>query len=830
MKPPLPGNEQRRLEVLWEYGMLDTPAEAEFDTLTQLAAQICQVPIALISLVDEHRQWFKARVGTSLTQTDREISFCAHAILTPELTVVRDATTDPRFAANPLVTGEPGIRFYAGMPLITSDGLALGTLCVLDHHPRDLLEDQKVALRLIAELVLRRLDAHRHLQQASHATRQTAQLARTTAELETEIQRRRRAEEEIRRYADIVLSIQVGILVWRLEDAQRPESLLLVAANPAATRTTGLPADTLIGRTLLEIFPRVAGLDLAHRLAEVTRTGTSADLGCFTYEDERIPKRDFSIRAFPLPGNCVGVALDNVTSQRLAEQAQIESQARKAAILDSAPDAIVTLDHEGRVYEWNLAAERMFGHRRAAVLGKPLATLVFSPASARRFQESIDLCVRTGDGAMLGRRTELVGRRSDATEFPVELSLTRVHRQGAPIFTGFLHDLTERKRFEDTLRHAQKMETVGQLAGGVAHDFNNLLTVIQGHASILLANKSANTPEVLSLQQIANSAERAAHLTRQLLAFSRKQVLQPVRLDVNQLIHRLSARIRRSVGEKVELRLDTQAEPSLILADPVMLEQVLLNLAVNSRDAMPDGGQFRIRTAQVNIDTATAVLTPDASPGRYIQIIVSDTGTGIPSPHLARVFEPFFTTKEVGKGSGLGLATVYGIVKQHHGWISVSSELDHGTTFQIHLPTALDQRVALPTSPAATPAPRGQPTVLVVEDEPALRALVLDLLSHDGYRVLEACSGPVALDLWQQHRSEIDLLFTDIAMPEGINGRELATRLLADKPTLQVLYTSGYSAEIVGDNFVLEEGVNFLQKPYNPSQLTEAIRASLARA
>jgi PAS domain S-box-containing protein len=957
MKPSLPGNEKRRLEVLWDYEILDTPPEAEFDTLTQLAAQICQVPTAMISLVDEDRQWFKARVGTSLTETAREISFCGHAILNAELMVVPDATQDPRFTDNPIVTGEPGIRFYAGMPLVTSEGYALGTLCVVDYQPRQLREDQREAMRLIAEVVLRRLNAHHHLREASRSTQQTAQLARTSAELETEVHRRRRAEEEIRRYADIVRNIHIGLLVWELAEPDNPASLRLVAANPAASRTTGLVVDSLTGKTILEIFPRLRDTDIPAYYAEVIRTGKAKDLGCLTYEDERIPRRDFSVRAFALPNNCVGVAFDNVTDQRLAEQAQIEAQARKAAILDSAPDAIVTIDHEGMVFEWNAAAERIFGQRRAVVLGKPLANMVFNAASAQRFQSALDLCVRTGEGSLLGRRLELTGKRPDGTEFPTELSVTRVPREGVPIFTGFLRDITERKRFEEALRasqslysslveslpqnvfrkdtnsrltfangrfcntmgkrledligrtdeeffseevagqlrredrlvlesgetheatikltlprvglrhvqmvrspiynaagslvgiqgmfwdvtervqlesqlrQAQKMETVGQLAGGVAHDFNNLLTVIQGHAEILRALQSADSKESASLQQIATATERAAHLTRQLLTFSRKQMLQPVVLDPNKLIHRLGDMIQRTVGESIAIHLSTAKELPAVEVDPVMLEQVLLNLAVNSRDAMPNGGRLVVSTEQVEIDEATVATQPDASPGRYLLLKVGDTGSGIPPEHLPHIFEPFFTTKEVGKGTGLGLATVYGIIKQHGGWITVVSELKRGTVFEIYLPAASGKPQHEPTPPApAVPSQGGNETVLVVEDEPALRELVRNILEFTGYTVLEAPSGRAALNVWQEHREKVDLLLTDVVMPDGVNGRELALRLQGDKPTLKVLYTSGYGTDIVGVDFALREGVNFLQKPYNPKGLADAVRACLDSA
>jgi two-component system, cell cycle sensor histidine kinase and response regulator CckA len=393
---------------------------------------------------------------------------------------------------------------------------------------------------------------------------------------------------------------------------------------------------------------------------------------------------------------------------------------------------------------------------------------------------------------------------------------------------GMLWDITDRVQLEAHLRQAQKMETVGQLAGGVAHDFNNLLTVIQGHASILLAADRAKPTEIASLRQIVAAAERAAYLTRQLLAFSRKQMLQPVLLDVNQLVQQLTDLLRRTVGENILVHFEPHPDLPPIQADPVMIEQVLLNLAVNSRDAMPKGGRLDIRTQLAQIDETLANSQPEASPGRYVQIVVSDTGTGIDPEHLAHIFEPFFTTKEVGKGTGLGLATVYGIVKQHHGWITVASEPGQGTRFQIHLPAAVGSPGPAPAPAAPAPPTRGGPeTILVVEDEPALRTLVRHILEFSGYTVLEAATGRAALSIWREHRARIDLLLTDMIMPDGINGRELALQLQADRPALRVLYTSGYGTDIVGVNFVLQEGVNFLQKPFNPRVLAEAVRSCL---
>jgi CheY-like chemotaxis protein len=286
--------------------------------------------------------------------------------------------------------------------------------------------------------------------------------------------------------------------------------------------------------------------------------------------------------------------------------------------------------------------------------------------------------------------------------------------------------------------------------------------------------------------------------------------------------------LRRTVGESVSFHFHGENGLPPVQADPVMLEQVLLNLAVNARDAMPQGGQFLVSTDLTVVDEALAAGNADATPGRYVVITVTDTGTGISPDHLPHIFEPFFTTKEVGKGTGLGLATVYGIIKQHRGWINVRSEPGRGTVFQIYLPSATGRPTASSeTSGAPTPPPSGHETVLVVEDEAALRDLVRSILELNGYTVLEAPSGPTALKIWEKHRNQIQLLLTDMVMPDGVNGRELALRLQGEKPGLRVLYTSGYGTEIVGVDFVIEEGVNFLQKPYNPRRLAEAVRACL---
>ena len=370
------------------------------------------------------------------------------------------------------------------------------------------------------------------------------------------------------------------------------------------------------------------------------------------------------------------------------------------------------------------------------------------------------------------------------------------------------------------------MDSIGQLAGGIAHDFNNLLTVIQGHASLLLSTLKKNDESSESLQEISVAAERSSNLTRQLLTFSRRQVIQRQMLDLKEVVDEIAKMLRRILGEDIVLTVETCAESRPINADRGMMEQILLNLAINSRDAMPRGGELVISTKIVQINEAYARQNSDAYLGEFVCLDVSDTGSGIPPENLVHIFEPFFTTKEIGKGTGLGLATVYGIVKQHEGWIEVSSELDKGTRFKIFFPGSTEVS-QLPGKSSEEKAPRGDETILLVEDEGPLRQLVQFLLERQGYHVLEADSGVSALKVWEKNKDTIKLLLTDLVMPLGMTGHELSFRLLAENPDLKVIYTSGYSADTVGKDFVLRDGLNFLQKPYHPDKLARTVRDCL---
>jgi two-component system cell cycle sensor histidine kinase/response regulator CckA len=400
---------------------------------------------------------------------------------------------------------------------------------------------------------------------------------------------------------------------------------------------------------------------------------------------------------------------------------------------------------------------------------------------------------------------------------------------GAPLyFLVYLRDVTERKLLEEQLRQAQKMEAVGQLAGGVAHDFNNLLTAIIGNAELLLREIAPDDTRRLDVLEINRAALRAAGLTRQLLAFSRKQVLQPRIVDLNAVVSDLTAMLRRIIGEHVELRLQLQPGLGRVLADPGQLEQVITNLAVNARDAMPSGGTLTIRTADVDA-TQVPPRTPEPTPmlGPLVELSVTDDGVGMDERTQSRLFEPFFTTKELGRGTGLGLATVYGIVRQSGGHIRVSSRLHHGSTFTVYLPRAAGRAEDAAESPGWTEQPGGAGTVLVVEDEETVRRLACRVLRTKGYRVIEAEDPAAALRLMREHEGPIHLLVTDIVMP-GMTGPALVERLIADRPELKVLYITGYAEEAIERQGTLPAGGALLEKPFTARQLADRVRAALS--
>jgi signal transduction histidine kinase/ActR/RegA family two-component response regulator len=442
--------------------------------------------------------------------------------------------------------------------------------------------------------------------------------------------------------------------------------------------------------------------------------------------------------------------------------------------------------------------------------------------------EERDILTRIARGENV-ENFETVRIRKDKKQIHISATISPVKDSSGKIVgaSKIARDITTRRKLEEQLRQAQKMEGIGQLAGGVAHDFNNILAVIQMQSDLLKGSGGLSAEQSEFADEISVTVQRAAALTRQLLLFSRREVFQPRDVDLNESVANTTKMLKRILGENVQIQIKLSSQPMFIHADASMMDQILLNLVVNARDAMPNGGQLIIETSGVEFDEFAVTQSPQARVGSFVRLNVSDSGCGIPPEILPKIFEPFFTTKDVGKGTGLGLATVFGIVQQHQGWINVYSEVNHGTTFRVYLPR-LGKNGSAKTSPLAlTTTSGGNETILLVEDDPSLRASVRKALSQLGYRILEAPTGVKALEVWKENRSEIRLLLTDLVMPDKMTGKDLAQRILQENPKLKVIYMSGYSAEVVGKDFPLKEGVNFLTKPFQASKLAQTIRDSL---
>ena len=516
----------------------------------------------------------------------------------------------------------------------------------------------------------------------------------------------------------------------------------------------------------------------------------------------------------------IGVIVDITERKRAEEQMNLQFSA-----LTAAANTIVITDRDGKI-EWvNPAFTKLTGYSADEAIGRT-PRILKSGRHPPEFYSNMWQTILAGNVW----HGELVNKRKDGNSYTEDMTITPVRGADGQIahFVSIRQDITERRLLEDQLRQTQKMEAIGQLASGVAHDFNNILAIIQLQAGLLKAEQSLSPEQLDFAGEIEKSAQRAADLTRQLLLFSRKQALQPRDLDLNEVVTSITKMLRRVLGEDVQMQFKFSPQPLLVHADAGMVDQILMNLTINARDAMPKGGTLTIRTDPVTINDAYVQSHPQARLGAFVCLRVTDTGCGMDAATMGRIFEPFFTTKEVGKGTGLGLATVYGIVKQHEGWIEVSSEVGKGSAFNVFLPaTSAPVTASAPISPLTAAVRGGQETILVVEDEPVLRDMAHLILQDCGYHVLEADSGAEALRVWERNSDAIDLVLTDMVMPGGVSGRDLATRLLANHPELKVIFTSGYNIEEANTDFFRRRGAVFLRKPYTRVDLAKVVRESL---
>ena len=1062
-------SEAARLAALRQYEILDTPAEASFDAFTRLAAQICDTPMAAISLIDRDRQWFKSRLSVEASETPRDIAFCDRTIRGDGPFVVHDAANDPAFRDNPLVTEAPHIRFYAGVPLVSHDGLPIGALCVMDEKPRALGPAETEALADLGRQVMATLElslARRRLESVLHrasggfftldpefrftfANAGAAKLLGVAADTlpgasfwtACRVDDKGRLGEGLVRAArngvanrfeayhapsecwlDVSMDPSPEGLTVRIDDitARRREELLQRASNRvlrlialggslptilrAAARSIGdispglrasimtvegagtmktaaapyLPPAFVAALDGLSVGPasgccgtaafrreltvaadidtsllwagRLREAALAHGLRacwsmpvtthndgsvvatfavyrDEPRGPSEADLAVLTHfaklaaigiehvrreealrESERrmiqlaenvdevfwistpdgrslayinpayekisgrrcedlyrnprelidaihpedrlkinlAPRRfpdgsfaneyrlirpDGNVRwiqdrRFPVRGRngettqTVGIAKD-VTDAKFTEARLRESEARFRIVAMTTADVVWDWNLVDDTISWNDGLKQRFGHEVP-----PNA-----PASSWKDFIHPDDCKRVIDGIH-----SVIDGTTDEWQDEYRFlhsngAWTTVTDRGHVIrdaggkavrMVGAMVDVTERRLLEEQLRQAQRLDAVGKLTGGVAHDFNNILMVIAANVEAL-QEEPLDRSVAERLERIGGATQRAASLTRQLLAFSRKQTLRPQLTDLNELIGDTSTLLHRTLGGEIDI--ETRLAPALggTSIDRSQFESALVNLCVNARDAMPGGGRLTIETANVTFAEGDG---SEIAPGDYVMVAVSDNGSGMPADVVARAFDPFFTTKDVGKGSGLGLSMVYGFVRQSKGHVDIKSQLGWGTTVRIYLPL-VDGEVERAAAAPAVAAPRGKERILIVEDNDEVRGHVETMLSGLGYEVASAASGREALGLLDQ-AGEIDLMFTDVVMPGGMNGRDVADAARRARPNLKVLFTSGYAEGALQNDGRLAKGVLLLAKPYRKRDLAEKVREALS--
>ncbi len=910
---PIPSDEATRLASLQSYEVLHSPAETEFDDLVNIAARVCGVPIALISLVDGDQQWCKACSGQDSTEIPRAQSFCAHAILQPKgVTHVPDATKDRRFADNPLVTSTPGIRFYAGAPLVTPDGQALGTLCVLDHEPRSLTPEQQETLRVLARQVMNQLELRRALRvlgdnQESYRllfqanplpywvydrkTRRFLNVNNTAIEsygysreeflamtamdirpledvpafLEATastlgnfrrsgIWRHRRKDGTVfpvvvfaheltfeGRPAILVLSLDISVREAALESLRKSEQRFRTLAESAPI---GIFECDLQGRSVYQnsAWSAISGRPVKETLGEgwsacvhpddrdrITtewqrRIGSTAQWT----DQHRLVRPDGSIRWVRMlvaPQRDSDDSLNGYVGTVEDITDRITAEERFRLLAKATSDALWDWDLATDLVWWSDGIEVLFGFKPSEL--EPTSeswTKRIHPDDRERVVSGLDKVI-AGGGELWTDEYRFLRKDGSHAIVKDRAHVIRDPKGRAVRLVGGLSDLTEQKKLETQYLRAQRMESIGTLAGGIAHDLNNVLAPIL-MAIELLKQQAQNEGHLKLLNTIETSTRRGADLVRQVLSFARGMEGQRIALRLEPLIKEMSKIAAETFPRSIEIETALSKELWPIIGDPTQLHQVLLNLTVNARDAMPQGGVLTLGAKNVVIDEQYARTSGLAQPGQHVMLTISDTGVGIPSELVPRIFEPFFTTKKVGEGTGLGLSTVHAIIKSHGGFVTVSSEHGKGTTFTVHLPADPSLR-SVSNHPFIVNIPRGNgELILVVDDEPAIRTVTQQTLEAFGYRVLTAGDGAEAVAVYARQSSDIALVLTDMVMPV-MDGPTTIAALTRINPHVRVIAASGFNAGGRVAKAVNVGVKHFLPKPYNADTLLKLIRSVL---
>lgn len=953
----LPPGEEGRVAGLLRYNILGEPAEAEFNDLTLLATRLCNTPIALITLMDSDRQWFRSPGGMEIGEIPRDAAFCTHALLAPDFLEITDLSKDPRFRASPLVQNDPAIRFYAGTPLKAHEGWVLGTLSVMGREPRSLTPDQReglealgrqvmlqLELRLLskAEKTLREEFSHKaSFQEALLNTDASAiissdanglvtsfnsgaeqllgysaeevvgkqtpmlwhdygEVAARAAELSRELNRvidpgyevfvakASRQKNETREWtyirkdssrAPVFLSVSArrgqqgqltGFLAvaYDLTERKKAEiqrermfnlSLDLMGVvgfdgyfqrvNPAFTQTLGFSSEEFLARPICEfVHPE----DREETLAEMEKLRGGGQTLNFRnrYRCKEGGWKWLSWTAQPYPEEgliyatardvtkiqAVAVALaaneerlrglngslEDLVSERTGELR--ESEERHRALTESANDAIVSTDSGNRILSWNKAAEKIFGYGTKEAMGQEL-TFVMPERDREEYRRGLLHHLETGDAWVIGKTIELRGLHRDGREFPLELSTSSWSTEAGKYFSGIFRDLTGQKEVENQRLRTQRLESLGTLSGGVAHDLNNALTPILLGLELL---RFKNPESAEMLDTMATSARHGAAMVRQLLTFAKGVEGERLLIQPRHLFKELGAMIKGSFPKNIALRTEYDGETRTVLGDATQLHQVLLNLCVNARDAMPEGGKLVLEAGHETVDAEMAAMIPGARPGNYVVCRVKDSGTGISPEVMERMFEPFFTTKGPEQGTGLGLSTVLGIVKSHGGFVRVKSAENDGTTFSVYLPEAeagLENAALLPYAMAAYRG-RGE-MILVVDDEPSVRQMAREVLTGLNFQVITAGDGTEALIQVAENRAALRAIITDVHMPhmDGINFVRVLRRMM---PGAGIVVSSGRFEEKELREFKVLGVEQILSKPFTQEEMVERLGAVLS--
>jgi len=802
----IPPNEDERIAALRGYAILDTGSDPCLDRIVKLAARQFDVAIALVSLVDVDRQWFKAKCGLDVDETNRDIAFCSHAILDDDVFVIHDAKQDPRFANNPLVTGSPHIRFYAGAPLITPEGHKLGALCLIDSQPRsDFSLDEQTLLQELAAIAVDQIE----MRYAAQDVFALAESQKTVREKQSEL--------------ELILN-NVPLRIFYKDDKNR-----ILRLNKAAAQSMDMSIEDAEGADTYALFPEFAKKYHEDDL-EVINSG-KPKLGIIE-QYAPLGKEPNWVRTDKIPytdpntgDQFVFVIASDITAEQEAEEALRASEERYRSLYNDTPVMMHSSDRAGRLISVSDYWLEKFGYDRDEVIGRRSTDFLTEDSARKAIKEVLPVFDKNGSTKDI--EFQIVTKGGAVLDVLISATAER-DSDGKIIRTmAVLTDITDRREVERQFAQAQKMESVGQLTGGLAHDFNNLLAVIQGNLELIGPSIKNDEKTVKRTAAALSAVDKGAELTRRLLAFSRRQMLETTSIEPNPMIENLGDILRRTLGEEIVLECELGDNIPCVRTDISQLESAILNLAVNARDAMPHGGKLTIRSHLTHLDEGSIQHEDEVSPGEFVVISVSDTGEGIPAEEIEKVFEPFFTTKEVGKGSGLGLSMVYGLVKQTGGNVRIDSVVGEGTTVELYLP--VDAGVELPKNselPYNSAELEGTEVLLIVEDQQEVREMAASMLDGFGYTVFCAANGWNAVEMLKSH-PEIDLLFTDMVMPEGMNGKELAQVARTLRPNLPVMFTTGYvDAKILQDG-AINPHQNLLIKPYRKEDLARRVRSTL---